>query len=398
MPEDNFCIGIVQDRFPGNPVDRIVVLPLMKWDEEKNIWTDLDNTRCRQLFPDKGLIVSFIDDTNLAEGQVIKFKVHQNARYIPGDPSRNAKFSIDRNQFYVLLELLILDFEGSEANLREAVLSGNLVCNYPHNSKCLIALGKERWLDFLTFKVNNPSRRLIPTDPENWRELKVRQIEKSDRIRPESLDSRVFVDPTRDFVKSVRLDNGVYFNWQPKANFIKNLINRLREHLEKLKSTHNTRPDLHELKNLIPDKAILHRLQEHDAMENLQKEDIDSIVQLLTAMEPFSSELKKVKEVTITKARQEAKAKAEQEVSNIRQEKDRIEEHVIKLRKEKTEIELTLETQRNRMNQTLDEFERLLNERLNQIVVEPSSVLAEALANDAFLQLIFGNYKKKAFI
>ncbi len=453
MPENDFYIGIVQDRFPNNPVDRIVVLPLMKWDGEKNIWTDIDKTRCRQLFPDKGLIVSFIDDTNLLEDQVIKFKVHQNSRYIPGSSLRHAKFSIDKNQFYVLLELLILDFEGSEANLREAVLSGNLVYNHPHNSRCLIALGQKRWLGVLTFKLNDPLHRLIPTDPENWRKLEVRQIQETDRIRPASLDSRIFVDPSSDFGKLVDLDN-----WQPKVIFVKRLISRLNEHLEKLKSNHHTNPslDLYEFKKIIRqrkrDKAILHRLQEHENMENLQKEDIDSIIQLLTAMEPFYTELEKIKEATINQVRQETKAKAEQEfytiheekagleikianlkketqdlyrkaeeeieqkynkaqeeievlrreahekieleVIPIKQEKSNIEQQVVQLQKEATEIELTLEIQRNRMNQTLDEFERLLNERLKQIVVEPSSVLAEALANDAFLQLIFGNYKQ----
>lgn len=456
MNKDDFYIGIVQDRFSGkfsrNPVDRIILSPLMEWDRKNNTWMDIEKARCRQLFPDKGLVISFIDDANLLEGQVIKFKAYENSKYIPGNSLRHAKFSIDKNQFYVLSELLIFDFKGSEADLREAVLSGNLVYNKKHNSECFIALGKKRWLGILTFKLNDPLHRLIPNNPENWRKLEIRQIEESDRIRPALLDSRVFVDPSQDFRNSFDL-----YNWQPKNTFIKRLINRLNEHLEKLKSIpYKSSLDLYEFKDLIRqrnrDKAILHRLQEHENMENLQKEDIESIIQLLTAMEPFYTELEKIKETTINQVRQETKAKAEQEVYTIReekagleiqianlkketqdlyrkaeeeieqkynksqeeievlrreahekielevipikQEKSDLQQQLIQLQKEATEIELTLETQHNRMNQTLDEFERLLNERLNQIVVEPSSVLAEALANDAFLQLIFGNYKQ----
>lgn len=451
MNEDGFYIGIVQDRFSSDPVDRIVVSPLMECDG-KNTWIDIDKVRCRQLFPDKGLVVSFIDDANLLEGQVIKFKVHQNSKYIPGNSLRHAKFSIDKNQFYVLTELLILDFKGSETDLREAVLSGNLIYNRKHNSKCFIALGKKRWLGVLTFKLNDPLRRLIPNDPENWRKLEIRQIEESDRIKPASLDVRVFVDPSRDFGMSVDLDN-----WQPKATFIKRLISRLNEHLEKLKSAHhNSSLDLYEFRNLIRqkkrDKAILHRLQEHENMENLQKEDIDSIVQLLTAMEPFHSELEKIKQTIIAQLMEEIKTKDEQEVSPLRQEKDGlkieitdlkreaselhckiqeeierernnaqeeikefrrdaqekielelipkrqeksdIEQQIITLQQEAIALELTLETQRNQINQTLDEFEQLLNERLNRLVVEPSSVLAEALANNTFLRLVLGRNKQ----
>lgn len=110
MTEDGFYIGIIKDRFSGSPVDRIVLSPLMEWDGQKNIWIDIDKFRCQQLFPDRGLIISFIDDTNLLESQVIKFKVHKNQKYIPGNSIRHAKYSIDKSHFHVLFELLILDF------------------------------------------------------------------------------------------------------------------------------------------------------------------------------------------------------------------------------------------------------------------------------------------------
>lgn len=96
MTEDGLYIGIVENRFSCNPVDRIVIFPLMEWDENKKIWIDIDEIRRRQIFPDKGQVVYFGDDPDLLENQVLKFKPYRNKKYIHGDYKRHSKFSIDK--------------------------------------------------------------------------------------------------------------------------------------------------------------------------------------------------------------------------------------------------------------------------------------------------------------
>lgn len=130
MVEDNFYIGIVQDRFPANPVDRILVSPLMELDRQKNTWLDIDRNRCRQLFPDKGLVIHFSDDPNILKNQVLKFKLYRNSKYIQGEYQGYSKFSIDKNNFCLLFELLILEFQDSLSNLRDRILSNTLIYNH----------------------------------------------------------------------------------------------------------------------------------------------------------------------------------------------------------------------------------------------------------------------------
>ena len=494
MTEDGLYIGVVQERFNSGAVNRIIVLPLMEWIEQNNTWLDIDKDRRRKLFPDKGLIICFINDMRFLENQVLKFRVYQNPNYIPGSSIRHAKFSVDRNHFCVLSELLILDFEGSESDLREAILSGKMRYDQPYNSECLIALGTKRWLGLLKLRANgssvtvhSPSQRegaggratrwhgdisplptsprwgegserlhlshhLVPTDPENWRNLEIRQIDESDRIRPAYLDGRVFIDPDHNFGKLINLEN-----WQPNTIFVKRLINRLYEHLQKSKSVSKSSLDFYEFVNLVRqqrrDRAILHRLQEHENMNGLQQEDIDTIIQLLMSIEPFHNELERNKQVIFFEAREKAKVQAEKELTSIhhekaelelqaeqirqeiaqlhqkseeqleqkfikvqeeieeikqrsyeqieqelapvRQEKSDMEQKVIELGREAAEIELTIKYQRIRMSQILNQFDQSLTERFNRFASEPTGMLAEVLANDAFLQLVLGNNQRR---
>lgn len=394
MTEDSFYIGIVKERFPSNPVDRIIVYPLMELDKQKNIWTNIDTIRCLQLFPDKGLIVSFIDNPNLLENQVIYFKIYENSKYIRGDSKRHAKFSIDKNHFHVLLELLTLNFQGSESDLREAIISGNLHYDQPHNSECLIALSENRWLGPLKFQLNNPSHCIVPVDPNLWHNLQIHQIDEHSRIIPKHLGNRFFVDPNQSFGKLLDLRN-----WQTEPIFISCLIKRLNEHLKEPQSFSKVSSGFHDLKKLVEqpkeDKALLHRLQELETMNGLQQKDIDAITKILSAMKPFHNELERIKKETIAKTQAEVKIKAEEEIYLRRQEKTELENQIAELKHKAAKLEQFLEKQNTCMGQTLDKFERSLAEHLDRFAVEPTSILAEALANDAFLQLILGKNRRQ---
>lgn len=337
MTEDGSYIGIVKERFPSNPVDRIIVYPLMELDKQKNIWTNIDKIRRLQLFPDKGLIVSFIDNPNLLENQVINFKIYENSKYIRGNSMRHAKFSIDKNHFHVLLELLTLNFQGSESDLREAIISGNLHYDQPHNSECLIALSENRWLGPLKFKLKNPSNHIVPVDPNLRHNLQIHQIDEHSRIIPKHLGNRIFVDPSQSFGKLLH-----WSSWQPNPIFIMRLISRLNEHLKKPRSFSNISLDLHDFGNLVrqqrKDKVFLRRLQEFENMSGLQQEDIDTIIQILSAMKPFHNELEKIKEATIAKTQEEVKIQAEAEIYPIRQEKTKLENQIADLQQEAVEI------------------------------------------------------------
>lgn len=432
MIEDGFYIGIVTNRFSSNPADRILVSPLMELDEKRNIWIDISETRSRQIFPDKGLIVTFANDDSLLGNQVIKFRVRQNSKYIPGNSIRHAKFSIDRNNFSVLFELLMLNFKGSELELKEAILSGKITYNSSHNSECLIALDRDKWLGNFKFQLNNGSHHLTPTNPESLHNLKLYKIEEKNKIKSIYLNNRIFIDSDHNLGELIDIES-----WQPKATFIKRLINRLHEHLERLKFNSNSSIDLHEFGNLMRqkkiDKAILQRLQEHENMNNLKQEDISSIIELLTVMEPFHSKLEEAKELHLKKCREEIRTQAQQEKSGIEDqieklkrhyedlqhkiddqhtqldqfliksneeleykiiEKNHLENQISSLKNQADQLEESIGLQQDRINQVLIEFEHSLSKRFNQLASEPTGILAEALANDAFLHFLLGKRER----
>ena len=267
-----------------------------------------------------------------------------------------------------------------------------MIYNHQHNSNCLVSLGEGKWIGPLKFFVKEPSYHLIPIEPEKWHNLGIRQISNDIKIAPSRLNGRIFVDQNEDFDKI--LD---YRNWQPRPIFIEHLIKRLRDYLKE--SNKSICDDLCKLGNLFrqsrEDNALLCRLQEYDNMNDLQQESIDAIVQLLRDMEPFAKDLEKAKTAILTQVCEEAKLKAEQELEDTHREIQKSENLLSDLKIEVNKLEKHLEAQHSCMTQTLDKFERSLSERLSQLTTEPSSVLAEVLANDAFLQLVLGQGKRQ---
>ena len=84
----------------------------------------------------------------------------------------------------------------------------------------------------------------------------------------------------------------------------------------------------------------------------------------------------------------------EAEIESKKLEKICLDDKILDTKNEFTKLETSLEFQRIGMNQTLEKFEQSLNNCLDRLAVEPTSMLAEALANDAFLQLIFGKKQR----
>ncbi|CAK0750617.1 hypothetical protein CCP3SC15_160019 [Gammaproteobacteria bacterium] len=175
MTEDGLYIGIVESRSSRSHADVIIVYPLMEWDEEENIWKDIDKEQSFEIFPDQGKIVSFGNIIVLSKNQVFKFKVRKNNGYIKGDRSHHAKFSVDRDNFWLLWELLPLEPSGSISDFRDAILEGNLTYDGPHNSDCLILINEKEGIGPLRFSVDDLDNRLVLIDPEKWHDFGVIQ-------------------------------------------------------------------------------------------------------------------------------------------------------------------------------------------------------------------------------
>ena len=406
MIEDGIYIGIVTNRSPtSDPVDRITISPLMEWDKNEKNWIDIDEIRRQQLFPDTGLVVYFSDDPSFLKNQVLKFKPYRNSKYIQGDPKFYSKFSVDKNNYCLLNELLILEPEVSKPDLRDKILRGAISAyKQRYNSNCLVSVGQKKWIGPLKICIDS-SCNLIPIESETWDCLKVYKINDDIRIAPSYLDGRVFVDPDQGFGERVDFEN-----WQPPLIFINHLLKRLKKTTLK-KSTLPPKSGFSELQQFNQpheDKAILLRLREYKHMSNIPKKDIDAIVEVLESMEPFQSQLKAAKQSVLDQYREDIKAKASEKKSGLENQIQILERKSIELQQkiddqhkeigdqhtQADQLKKSIELQQDRVNRVLIEFEHSLNQRLNQFASEPTGILVEALANDAFLQFLLGKMER----
>jgi|GEM_PF-6855681 len=368
-----------------------VVLPLMEFDDERQ-WFDLTDPRLYQLFPDNGLVVWFNIDQYVSKEKVIRFGIRPTSNYIQGDYRHNAKFQIDKNNVRELWEM-ISGFPGSENDIRNSILSGNMIYDRQVNSKCLVALGSNRWIGPLRFVSKDPSQPLRPVHPENWHILEIRQINTKERIAPNALNGRVFVEPDKKNGEIVD-----HVTWEPEEVFIKHLLKYLHG------SEDDTRKNLTDLKDLGAifkeqhfGEAMLHRVKGYENMDQLQQTDRDAIVHALLSMEPIRTELEEAKEKAVEEALRNAedalrdtRERLEQELEPIKLEKNKLHQEISKLQQESKELGQAIATQRDSMSRMLDEFEYDLAERFDKLAIDPTSMLAETLANDVFLRLIVG--------
>ena len=388
MDEGTVFIGVV-DRCYGSTG---IVLPLMEFDDERHKWLNLDIPRCRRLFPDKGLVVWFKIDKNVSEGKVVRFGTRPTSNYTEWDPKHHAKFLIDRNTVRELWEM-ISGFPGAEKDIRNSILNGNMIYNHQVNTECLVELGSNRWIGPLRFVSKDPSQPLRPMHPENWHILEIRQINTKERIAPNALNGRVFVESDKKNGEIVD-----HVTWEPEGVFIKHLLRYLHG------SEGDTRKNLTDLKDLGAifkeqhfDEAMLHRVKSYENMDQLQQTDRDAIVNALIAMEPIRTELEEAKKKAVEEALRNAedalrdtRERLEQELEPIRSEKNKLHQEISKLQQESKELGQAIATQRDSMSRMLDKFEHALAERFDKLTIDPTSMLAEALANDAFLRLIVG--------
>lgn len=430
MIEDGFYIGIVHNRLVyGSLKYELTIRPLMKWDKDTDKWLDIDTDQLYELFPDRGFVIWSEAISEIWRGHVLKFKICQNKKYIQNDFTKNAKLSVDKNYFYTLCEIIRLNFSDSEFYFRQALLDGKFTYNKTRNSECFLHFDNKKYFGPLKLIENGKSK--INPYGDSLNAIQIRQINQIDIIKPIQLNNRIFVDLNHEHGELL-----YYSNWQSEPIFIIRLIYRLRQHLEKSKNS-NFIIDADESKNLTQqknrDKAILQRLQEQENMNNLKQEDISSIIELLMVMEPFHSKLEEAKELHLKKCREELRTQAQQEKSGIEDkietlkrqyediqhkidnqhtrlgqlliksdeeleykniEKSHLENQISSLESQADQLEKSIDLQQDRINQVLIEFEHSLSKRLNQLASEPTGILAEALANDAFLQFLLGKRER----
>lgn len=367
------------------------VLPLMELDDE-NQWSDLTTERRYQLFPDGGLVVWF-NINAVSVGKVIRFGIKKASNYIQGDYSHNAKFQIDKNNVRELWEM-ISGLPGSENDIRNSILSGAVI-HRTCNSECLMKLGSSRWIGPLKFVSKASSQPPRPIQ-ENWHLLEIRQINAKEHIAPNALSGRVFVEPDRKNGEIID-----YATWEAEQVFIKHLLEYLYGSAE---STRKDLIDFKDLGNIFKEqyfnKAMLHRIKSYENMDQLQHTDRDAIVKALLIMEPIRTELEQAKEKAVEEALRNAEdalrdtqERLEQALEPIRSEKNKLEQEILRLQQKSGELGRAIAAQRESMSRILGEFEQALTERFDKLAIDPTSMLAEALANDAFLRLIAGRDK-----
>ena len=389
MDEGTIFIGVV-GRCSG---DTGFVLPLMEFDDERHEWLNLGIPRRRQLFPDKGEVVWFNIGKNVSEGKVVRFGTRLTPTYRQRDPKYYAKFLIDRNTVRELWEM-ISGFPGSENDIRNSILRGDVVYNRQVNSECLVELGSNRWIGPLRFVSKDPSQPLRPVHPESWHILEIRQINTKERIAPNDLNDRVFVELDKKNGEIVD-----YVTWEPEQIFIEHLLKYLYGSEEKMRKNLTDLKDLGAIfKEQHFGEAMPHRVKSYENMDYLQQTDRDAIVNALITIEPIRTELEEAKKKAVEEALRnaeddfrDARKRLEQELEPIRLEKNELHQEISKLQQESKKLSQAIATQRDSMSMMLDKFECDLAERFDKLAIDPTSMLAEALANDAFLRLIVGH-------
>ncbi|CAK0750604.1 hypothetical protein CCP3SC15_160018 [Gammaproteobacteria bacterium] len=203
-----------------------------------------------------------------------------------------------------------------------------------------------------------------------------------------------------------------------REKFIAFLINQLRNHVKEQKFTCSPK-DLgkkkslsdwkeEELRKRNSERLRLH-LGEHQNMNDSQQKDIEEIVRLLVDMEPFHGELELRKQALLEQSREEIKLKAHQERSGLEEQIEILQQQIIETENELQSKSIEMQILERKifdlkgqatkfeesLNQSFDKFEYSLIERFDKAITEPTGMLAEVLANDAFLQILLGKKQRR---
>ena len=337
---------------------------------------------------------------------------------------QNRKFIVLKDSAYELLEIINTSFSSIEEIITSSLIKDGLPSKPFCNSQILIQFNENKLIGPLEFIIDEHKIRLrMIIDDLLFMTIPIYSILTDIKIKPATLNERIFVDQKTNFGKIIN-----YYNWLveleklviseniknhqiPKkvnddqdniSKIIEEIYSKVHEQIEiKINQLSQEKSELEHQITQIRQDAIEIR---YKAQQQIEKElakvqdDIDEIRR--KSQEQIEKEIAPMRQ---------KKAELEHQIKNVGQilieneaeieskkiEKINLENEIIAIKNESIKLEKNIEVQRACMSQILNGFERSLTERFDQLAVEPTSILAEALANDAFLQFVLGKGKRR---
>ncbi len=432
MLEENIYIGIIKTICRENDnIDTAIIKPLMVWSNILNSWIDIDIDvkNISKNFPIKGDVWFSNTSDNILEGQVWKFRLNENKKYKPSLSTmkagsiENRKFVVVENTASELLEIIDNKFKNIEEIVKSYLKKEGLSSTSYCNSQVLVVFDGNKLIGPLELILDEHKNKLrMILDNSYFSSIPIYNILISMQIVPKNLNGRFFIDPEKDFGNITE-----YCNWyfelekldlikiahlqQEKSNLEHEIQKKSKKQTEnEVGLLNNQKSDLeYEIDNLQQkigenQDKITHLRQEKSDLEREIEIQIKSQKKIENEIDLLSNQ-KSDLEYEIENLQQEISEKqdvinqlhieVEEEIQSTKLEKENLENEILNIKNRFVEIEKSLQLQRSRMNEMLDEFDDLLNQRLNRFAEKPESMFAEALANDAFLQLIFGKDKRR---